>query len=82
MGKQVRQTGKDSDGDIIKLCGDWGSVQKDAAIQEIEADPDAYFVEEDSPRVYVRVVQVNSKKYLRTEADSSSKNNLDNLPDC
>lgn len=82
MGRQVKRTVKDSNGDVTKLCGVWGSVDKDVAVRRIDADPEAYFVEEESPRVYVRVVEVNSDKYLRTEADSTSKNNLENLPEC
>jgi len=30
----------------------------------------------------VHVVTVDGKKHLRTDADKSSQNNLDNLPDC
>lgn len=57
MGRQVKRTVKNSNGDITKLCGVWGSVDKDVAVRRIGADPAAYFVEEESPRVYVRVVR-------------------------
>lgn len=84
--RRVRATGKDRDGDITKLCGgvgSWGSVSKNQAINEIDRGDHTYYVEEaPGPRAIVRVVGSAPNKYLRTDADSSSKNNLDNLPDC
>ena len=80
---RVTRTGKDGHGDITALCGGWGPrVPKSRAIEEIEKGTHAYYVEEVSPRVYVKVIHGGSGKYLRTEADGQSKNNLDNLPDC
>ena len=81
--RRVTRTGKDGYGDITALCGSWGTrVIKSQAIEEIEKGTHAYYVEEVSPRVYVKVVRGESGKYLRTEADGRSKNNLDNLPAC
>ena len=41
-----------------------------------------YYVENDGKRTDVHVVHGTSGKYLRTDADAKSANNLDNLPDC
>jgi len=35
-----------------------------------------------APAVWVLVRSRNGTKYITTEADSTSKNNLDNLPEC
>ncbi|GEK46538.1 hypothetical protein HPA02_08210 [Bisbaumannia pacifica] len=84
--RRVTATGKDDDGDITKLCGglgSWGSVSKSQAINEIERGDYTYYVQEEpGPRATVRVVGTYPNKYLRTDADSSSNNNLDNLPHC
>lgn len=39
-------------------------------------------MEEAGYRSEIHVVDDRDGKYLRTNANSSSKNNLDNLPDC
>lgn len=83
--RRVRRTGKDEDGDIISLCdagASWSPRRKADAIRDIESDTYRYYVEEESPRTYVRVVNEGGKKYLRTTADRTSRNNLDNLPNC
>jgi len=80
---RVKKSGKDKDGDITKLCGDWGNVTKAKAIEQLEkANGDRYYVEEEAPRVDVKVVTESGKKYLRTTADKTKKNNLDKLDDC
>ncbi len=82
--RRVAETGKDSDGDIIRLCniGIWPSVSRDEAIKHIENGVHTYYVNAAGYRTDVHVVKVGFKKYLRTTADKTSKNNLDNLPDC
>lgn len=82
MAKRVKRTGKDDDGDITKLCGDWGSRSKKDAIDDIESGSQDYYVDEAGYRSDVYVKGSGSNKYLTTTADESSKNNLDNLPDC
>ena len=79
---RVRRSGKDQDGDITSLCSDWGVVLKSRAIREIKAGTNRYYVEEASPAVDVKVRTRSQVEYLTTEADSVSRNNLDNLPDC
>lgn len=83
--RRVTGTGKDRDGDITKLCNAsvWGSVTKASAIQHIENRTHSYYVQQSgTSRVDVNVVNGPSGKYLRTDPDPASRNNLDNLPDC
>lgn len=82
MDRRVRRTGKNRQGDITSLCGDFGEVSKDTAIADIEARRHRYFVREVTPEVDVNVVRDGFSKHLRTTADRTSANNLDNLPDC
>ena len=84
MERKVNRSGKDRDGDIIRLCGDlWGSVSKADAVRQIENGSYTYFVQQPgTARVDVTVVKGPYGKYLRTTADSRSANNLDNLPNC
>jgi len=84
--RQVTATGKDKDGNITKLCkaGEaWSPRQKADAIRDIENGLHTYFVQKPgTSRVDITVVNGTTGKYLRSTADKSSKNNLDNLPDC
>lgn len=85
MDRRVTRTDKDQDGDIIRLCNpgqSWSPVKKADAISEIESGRHTYYVEEVAPRVNVRVVNAGVSKHLRTTADKTSKNNLDNLQKC
>ena len=81
--RRVTATGKNPDGDITKLCGSWGNVMKGQVILQIEAGIHKYYVQQPgTSRVDVHVVNGPTGKYLRTDPDPASKNNLDNLPDC
>ena len=81
--QRVTKTGKDSDGDILSLCGpSIGRVWRSVAIANIKQDPTSYYVAEETPSVYVKVGIRNGVEYLTTYADGHSRNNLDNLPDC
>ena len=83
--RRVTRTGKDKDGNIISPCrlGEpWSPRVKPDAIRDIEGRVHRYFVDEAGFLSEVHVVERGGKKYLRTYADSSSNNNLDNLPDC
>ena len=81
--RQVKRTGKDSDGDITRLCGNWGSATKSQAIRDIEGRSHTYYVQDSLfRRADVHVVNGPTGKYLRTDPNSSSTDNLDNLPDC
>src|SRR3990172_1036889 len=81
--RRVRQTGKDSKGDITSLCNagePWSPRLKAGAISDIETGAHTYYVQESGSRTDVKVVQGPTGKYLRTDADPTSANNLDNLP--
>lgn len=86
--RAVRKTGKNSDGDITSLCDDgasWSPVSKLQAIRDIEDRAHTYYVPWTDGRTEIRVVKdasVADGKYLRTDRDSTSRNNLDDLPNC
>ena len=83
--RRVTQSRKDKDGDITALCNpaaDWSPRYKSSAITDIEAGTHTYYVDQAGYRTEVNVVKDPKGKYLRTTADPTSKNNLDNLPDC
>lgn len=83
--RAVRKTRKDKDGDILALCnpGDtWSPRLKDDAIRDIETKAHTYYVPWKSGRTPIRVVDDPNGKYLRTDRDNTSQNNLDDLPDC
>lgn len=83
MAKQVTRSGKDRDGDITALCGSFGRASKAQAIADIRQDPKAYYVQVSGVgAVDIRVVNGASGPYLRTDPDKTSRNNLDDLPDC
>lgn len=83
--RAVRKTRKDRDGDILGLCnvGDyWSPRSKLDVINDIECRIHTYYVPWKSGRTDIKVANGPTGKYLRTDRDSTSKNNLDDLPDC
>jgi hypothetical protein len=60
----------------------WSPRSKANAIADIESGTHTYYVPWQSARTEIRVVNGPTGKYLRTDRDSTSKNNLDDLPDC
>jgi len=82
--RRVTGAGKDDDGDITSLCnhGDWGKVSKQTAIWQIENKTHKYYVGTVLARVDIHVVEGPNGKYLRTDPDATSKNNLESLPGC
>ncbi|TAM48245.1 MAG: DUF3892 domain-containing protein [Gammaproteobacteria bacterium] len=84
--REVRQTKKDKDGDILALCNAgnyWSPRAKQDAINDIESKAHTYYVMlPGGIRANVHVVKGPYGKYLRTDKDTTSKNNLDDLPDC
>ena len=84
--RYVTKTGKDRDGDITKLCQPgqpWSPRYKADAISDIKSGLHEYWVNwANSPETKIRVVNGPTGKYLRTDRDSTSRNNLDDLPDC
>ncbi|PHR90773.1 MAG: hypothetical protein COA78_34480 [Blastopirellula sp.] len=83
--RAVRNTGKDRDGDITKLCDPgqpWSPRLKADAIRDIENRIHTYHVPWESGRTEIHVVNGPNGKYLRTDRDTATKNNLDDLPNC
>ena len=82
----VTRTRKNSDGDITALCNpnaSWLTRSKQDAIRDIENGIHTYSVNwNDGKRTPIRVVNGRNGKYLRTDRDSTERNNLDDLPDC
>lgn len=83
--RRVTKSKKDEDGDITVLCNDaasWSPRHKRDAIADIDSRVHRYFVDLGRNEVDVIVVDDPGGKYLRTDPDKSTKNNLDDLPDC
>jgi len=83
--RAVRQSGKNAEGDITGLCdsgASWSPRKSKDAISDIENGLHTYHVPWQSGRTEVRVVHGPKGKYLRTDRDNTTKNNLDDLPDC
>ena len=80
--RRITHTRKDRDGDILALCY-WSPVSKNDAIRHIETNLYGYHVDwPDGVRTDVRVVSGPNGKYLRTDKDATTRNNLDDLPNC
>ena len=84
--RYVHKTGKDKDGDITALCNDgqiWSPRRKADAISDIENGLHEYWVPwKHYPETKISVVHGPNGKYLRTDRDTTARNNLDDLPNC
>lgn len=84
--RAVRKTGKNLAGDITSLCDDgafWSPRYKVDAISDILSGAHTYHVPwNDGRRTEIRVVSGTTGPYLRTDWDSTTRNNLDDLPNC
>ncbi len=84
--RRVTQSRKDKDGDIVALCNpseSWSPRLKADVIRDIDGKDLRYYVQAASGRqVDVHVVEGKKGKYLRTDPDASTRNNLDDLPGC
>ena len=81
--RRVTCSNKDSDGDITGIGGPgWSTITKAQAIIDIEGKTHTYYVCEAGYESDVYIVSLGGNKHLRTTADQSNKNNLDNLPSC
>lgn len=74
--REVTAAGKDENGVVTSLHGDWGSVSKDEAISDIEDGRVSYAV---AGGQQLDVVAGATGKYLRSQADGLA-DNLDQLP--
>ena len=83
--RKVTRSRKDRDGDITALCSgeNWSPRLKRDAIDDIENNRYSYYVDvSGTGPVDIHVVRGSNGKYLRTDPDRTSRNNLDDLPDC
>jgi hypothetical protein len=84
--REVTHSGKNPEGDITALCNpdaSWSPRFKHDAIQDIERGDYSYFVDISGVgSVDIHVVPSENGKYLRTDPDQTTRNNLDELPDC
>ena len=84
--RKVTATGKDTDGDITKLCNHgeiWSPRYKSDAVSDIESGVYKYYlINSYGGRTYIHVVTLNGRKHLRTDPNDSTADNLDELPDC
>lgn len=84
--RYVNKSRKDRDGDITALCNSaesWSPRLKADAIRDIDGGTHQYYVSwTDGKVTEIKVVNGQSGKYLRTDHDNTTRNNLDDLPDC
>lgn len=84
--REITSTIKNKNGDIAGLCNSselWSPKLKSMAIYEIEDHIHRYYIIIGNEIVYIHVVNDPFKgKYLRTDPDKTTKNNLLELPDC
>jgi hypothetical protein len=84
--RRVTQSGKGQQEDITSLCNPseyWSPRAKADAINDIETRVHRYYV--DVPgvgAVDIHVAKGPTGKYLRTDPDKTTKNNLLDLPNC
>jgi hypothetical protein len=79
LDRRVRTVRRDRDGNIVALCNseaNWSPRQKNDVIRDILENKKSYYVQEQEPRSYVRVVEGNK---LRTTRDAASANSLEKL---
>jgi hypothetical protein len=67
---------------INHIGGDGWKVTQQEGIENVEADPSAYYVAAAAGSVYVTIGLHEGHKYLTTEPDGASQNNLLALPEC
>jgi len=84
--RAVIRSGKDHYGDITALCTPgqpWSPRLKADAINDIDGGLHSYYVPwSDGLETEIRVVNGPRGRYLRTDRDTTTKNNLDDLPNC
>jgi hypothetical protein len=85
MSLQITGVIKNEHGVVTHICGSWGSTQTvEQTIREIQNREYSYYVNVYGNEAEVYVVPASSthRAYLKTRADTTYVNNLDNLPGC
>lgn len=83
--RSVTHTRKNSQGDITALCSPgahWSPRSKEDVIHDIKSWTHNYYVQWTDKRTEIHVAGSPPNEYLRTDWDSTTRNNLDDLPDC
>ena len=81
--RRVTHSRKNLDGDITAIGNAsqlWSPRVSADAIRDIELRTYTYFVQWPEKRTEIRVVDGATGKYLRTDRDNTTRNNLDDLP--
>jgi hypothetical protein len=81
--RPVTHSRKDQYGDITALGNPnatWSVRSSSLIIGDIQTGTHSYYVPWQSGRTEIRVVRGPYGSYLRTDRDSTSRNNLDDLP--
>jgi hypothetical protein len=82
----VTHTRKDAhSAEIVSLCNHaeaWSPTSKLSAIVEIDAKINSYFVKWDDKTTRIEVASGPLGRYLRTDHDDTTRNNLLDLPNC
>ncbi|HST70780.1 MAG TPA: DUF3892 domain-containing protein [Solirubrobacterales bacterium] len=74
--------GSDPDNRIDEVGGAGWKKDEDTVIREIENEGREYIVDVNGARVKVVVSERDGRKYLRTDPDKTTENNLLSLPEC
>lgn len=83
--RKVTKSRKDTVGNIVGLCNPdewWSPRNSNEIISDIEGVLYSYYVIVEGQKVEIKVIKGIMGKYLRTDPDKTTKNNLDDLPDC
>lgn len=82
--RRVTHTRKDNYGNITAVGApgqSWSPRSKTDTIRDLESRANTYYVQWPEKRTEIRVVNGSTGKYLRTDRDNTTRNNLDDLPD-
>lgn len=82
--RRVTHSRKNCGGDITAIGTPglyWSPRAKADAVSDIEPRIHTYYVQWPEKRTEIRVVNGATGKYLRTDRDNTTRNNLDDLPD-
>ncbi|MGN7858944.1 DUF3892 domain-containing protein [Microbacterium sp. 22303] len=82
--RRVTHSRKNRDGDITAIGTpgqSWSPRAKADAVSDIELRLHTYYVQWPEKRTEIRVVNGTTGKYLRTDRDNTTRNNLDDPPD-
>lgn len=80
--RQITAVRRNEDGDILAVCNEgerWSPRTTERVIDDILSAAHRYFTEVDGVQAEIHVVE---GRYLRSNPDGSSSNNLDALPEC